>query len=142
MAAVRRLAVLLVALQGVLSASTAMAQVQPRQYGYDPFLDRPAVSPYYNLMRQDSGSSLNYHTLVRPQIEAQYQAQYQQRQIQQLQHQISRPGSQATPGGMTGHPSYFMNLSHFYPGLGPGTSPGASAGRQARAPMGRQFAPR
>lgn len=137
MAALRPFAVFLVALLGVLSAGTAMAQVQQRQYGYDPFLNRPALSPYFNLTRRESGSSLNYHTMVRPQIEAQYQAQYQQRQIQQLQRQVSRPASQATAGGATGHPSYFMNLSHFYPGLGAGASAGGGAGRQARAPVRR-----
>jgi len=137
MAAVRRLGVLVVALLGVLSAGTAMAQTQPRQYGYDPFLNRPALSPYYNLTRRESGSSLNYQTLVLPQIEAQHRAQYQQKQIQQLQGQVSRPASQGTTGGATGHPSYFMNLSHFYPGLGAGASAGGGTGRQARAPVRR-----
>ena len=137
MTAVRRFVVLLVASLGVLSADTAMAQVQQRQYGYDPFLDRPALSPYYNLNRREGSAGTNYQLLVRPQIEAAERARLQQREIQQLQRQVSRPGSQGGAGGMTGHPSYFMNLSHFYPGLGAGASPGGSAGRQARAPIRR-----
>jgi len=137
MTAVRRFAVLLVALLGVLSADTAMAQAQQRQYGYDPFLNRPALSPYYNLTRREGGTGVNYYTMVRPQIEAAERSRLQQRQIQQLQGQVSRPGNQAGAGGTTGHPSYFMNLSHFYPGLGAGAGPGGSAGRQARAPVRR-----
>jgi hypothetical protein len=145
MVAVRRFAVLLVALLGVFSADTAMAQVQLRQYGYDPFLDRPALSPYYNLMRREGGTSVNYYSLVRPQIDAAERARSQQKQIQQLQQQVSRPASQAGTGVTTGHPSYFMNLSHFYPSLGAGSSPGRSAGRQSQSPfVGTQlrFTPR
>jgi hypothetical protein len=80
---------------------------------------RPAVSPYLNLLRAGD-PAVNYNTLVRPQIE-------QPRAIQQLQIEVQREQAVlgqrfAVPAGInpsavlpfTGHPTQFMNLSHYY----------------------------
>jgi hypothetical protein len=127
---------LLIATILVSSAAPATAQVQPRQYGPDPLLNRPAVSPYMNLMRSDSGRNVNYDTLVRPQMESMQRSVFQQRQIQQLQRQVSQGAQQGgDAAGLTGHRTFFGNYSHYYPSLGAGGS--SAAGRAARAPVRR-----
>jgi len=135
----RRFLVLLVATILGWSATTATGQMQPRQYGPDPLLDRPAVSPYMNLMRSDSGRNVNYQTMVLPQMQAMERARLQQKQIQQLQRQVSEGSGQAgSGGGLTGHRTFFSNYSHYYPALGQGAASGlGGAGRMARAQVGR-----
>ena len=100
----------------VCSIGAAMGQQPFRQYGRDPFIDRPAVSPYMNLMYRERGSAgqLNYFTRVLPQLQAQEQAARQWREMNRLQGQISQLGAQAAQGTGTGHRTYFGNLSHFY----------------------------
>ena len=102
------------------SFETAMGQVPFRQYGPDPVLDRPVLSPYYNLMRSERGTSgTNYQNYVLPQLQAMQAAQTQQRQIQQLQRQVAQGASpEAAGAAKTGHRTYFGNYSHFY-GAGP-----------------------
>ena len=114
---------------GVLLASsleTATAQVSVRQYGPDPILDRPALSPYYNLMRRDSSSrGTNYQLYVEPQLKAMQTAATQQRQIQQLQRQAAQTRAQGPAGAVTtGHRTFFGNYSHFFGGGPQLTAPG------------------
>jgi hypothetical protein len=102
-----------------------------------PVAQRPTVSPYIHLLRRNdrgpTGSrglnfALNYHTLVRPQIEFRsgiYQnsvQNYQQGvQIEQLQGQVAT--QQQGSIRPTGHATTFLNTSHYYGGLqgAPGT---------------------
>ena len=107
-------------------SQTAPGQSPQSRVGYvsptRQILDRPTVSPYLNLLLGDS--SLNdlpsYFTQVRPQLESRERARQQARQIKGLQrqvtsvrHDISRMGK---PGARTtGHPTRFMNFSHYYP---------------------------
>ncbi len=111
---------LVIGVVALLASSFETAMGQVRQYGPDPILDRPALSPYYNLMRRESGTSgTNYQNYVVPQIQAMQAAQTQQRQIQQLQGQVARGASHEAAGtAKTGHQTYFGNHSHFY-GAGP-----------------------
>lgn len=73
----------------------------------------PPVSPYLNLTRTDVPASLNYFTLVRPQVEQDYMraqlsgAGRPARQIQNTVPVTRRPGQ-------TGHVARFMDYSNFY----------------------------
>jgi hypothetical protein len=101
----------------VISPRAALAQL--------PFSDvstiRPAVSPYLNLLRNTGGGVSNYHTLVRPQIQARETVLRQQAQINQIQRQAQRgqPGGVPVRGSQeirgTGHETAYMNYLHYYP---------------------------
>jgi hypothetical protein len=115
-----------------LPLSAAMGQQQQsvfsRKYsGYDPLLDRPAVSPYMQLMTRDNASSVPYYSMVRPQLDAIQMRAQASRQMQQLQGQVNmlgaRPGNVPVP--TTGHQTRFGDLSHYY-----GNSPAAMSGRR------------
>jgi len=73
---------------------------------------------------RDRGSAVtNYHTLVRPQLEARAAARQQQRSIAQVQQQVNtiqRDFRQVRQTGVfqTGHPTRFMTYLHYYPSLG------------------------
>src|SRR5260370_12815663 len=104
---------------GFLATGQARAQFgyQRPQTSPNP---RPAVSPYLNLLRSGD-PAVNYNTLVRPQIE-------QPRAIQQLQIEVQQQDQAmlgqrfAVPAGVnpsavlpfTGHPTQFMNYSHYF----------------------------
>jgi hypothetical protein len=86
-----------------------------------PILDRPAVSPYLNMV--DNGFNFsgvsNYQTLVRPLIEQQESAGLQGQAIRQLQRQVTNASSPYAARGArgvrsTGHSTRFMNYSHYY----------------------------
>jgi hypothetical protein len=89
--------------------------------GANPYNSRPTVSPYLNLL-QGGGGALNlpqYQTLVRPFLEQQaindrnsFNTQLMGRQINTLQTQVNR--NQFAPGRATGHPTRYMNYSHYY----------------------------
>jgi hypothetical protein len=91
------------------------------QDGVNPYNPRPTVSPYLNLL-QGGGGALNlpqYQTLVRPFLEQQainqrtaFDSQILQRQVNSLQSQVNY--GQAAPGRSTGHPTRYMNYSHYY----------------------------
>ena len=83
--------------------------------------DRPAVSPYLNLLQPNAPGVSNYHTLVRPQFQQREELIRQQAQIRQIQRQVERgqPGGVPIRGSQeiraTGHETAFMNYLHFYP---------------------------
>ncbi|MCX7396074.1 MAG: hypothetical protein NT138_00175 [Planctomycetales bacterium] len=79
---------------------------------------RPTISPYLNLLRNDNGSLPNYFSLVRPQqnqrnLDNQILSttRSQARQVQEL-NDLAAGG---TSGGATGSAGTYRNLSHFYP---------------------------
>jgi hypothetical protein len=102
---------------GAMSPTLAEAQL--------PFSDisaiRPSVSPYLNLLRSTGGGVSNYHSLVRPQIQARETMLRQQAQINQVQRQAQRgqPGGVPVRGSQeirgTGHETAYMNYLHYYP---------------------------
>lgn len=109
------LPIALVLTVGAISAQEAAAQ-HPRRS--DPY-SRPVLSPYLNLLRRDSSVTENYFMLVRPQIRYNETLNQQQREITALNRNIQNlesivPGEQQPLRG-TGHPSAFLNFSHFYP---------------------------
>ena len=119
-----------------LLATDVMAQSGVRSnYSLNPandvarsILNRPTVSPYLNLVGPDGTPGVaRYQTLVRPQLEArQYQlrnsARFQsvQNQLQQVSTAIGQASTQQQRQNYpftTGHPSVYLNGSHYYPGL-------------------------
>jgi hypothetical protein len=102
------------------SSRFAIGPVSPTRH----ILDRPTVSPYLNLLLGDSDSSLgaipSYFTQVRPQLEARERARQQAREIKGLQRQVTSVRNDISRLGKpsartTGHPTRFMNFSHYYP---------------------------
>lgn len=87
----------------------------------NPYNPRPTVSPYLNLL-QGGANSLNlpqYQTLVRPFLDQQsinernqFDTQSLKRQVNTLQGQVNR--ATIGPGRATGHPTRYMNYSHYY----------------------------
>ncbi len=70
---------------------------------------RPPISPYLNLLR-GGNPAVNYYGLVRPQQDV-------QSSLQHLQQQATGAYSYTTTGEavtITGHPTRFMNYSHYY----------------------------
>jgi hypothetical protein len=72
----------------------------------------PTVSPYLNLTQ--GGSVTNYQSLVKPLLEQDSAIRRQGASLNNLQRQVSQ---QAYGGGGrgTGHATFFMNYSHYYP---------------------------
>jgi hypothetical protein len=96
---------------------------------YDDYTPPPSVSPYMNLMNNNSdtttGVFMNYQLLVKPQLEQRKfnkQSTAALREVQQQQQQITRSRSQS--GGdknsklrPTGHIATRANYMHYYPAL-------------------------
>jgi hypothetical protein len=114
--------------------TTASAQYKGKQRPFDTTSRRPSVSPYMNLVNNQTGQATNYQSLVRPQLDQQnYNAQSASaiKSLQRGQSKGSGSGGKSAPGGQnskssaegnlklrpTGHASSRENYSHFYPGL-------------------------
>jgi len=77
----------------------------------NPYIQRPRVSPYINLLR-GGNQPLLYQGLIGPQLES-YRYQDQQRQFnQQFQSGLRQLSQQGT--GVSGHQTSFFNYSHYY----------------------------
>jgi len=92
---------------------------------------RPAFSPYLNLLNNNNNPAVNYYGLVRPEIDTRNSLLQLQQQINTLP---TTPGV-TEPGSLpvTGHPTQFLNYTHFYPS--------GIAGAAGRRPSGPQAAP-
>ncbi|MDZ4779163.1 MAG: hypothetical protein SGJ19_02810 [Planctomycetia bacterium] len=78
-------------------------------------IQRPTVSPYLNLYRQDTEDLPTYQTLVRPQVQQQRVNQVQQSELTQLRSQLAtEQARQQQPLPTTGHVSYFRHYSHYF----------------------------
>jgi hypothetical protein len=79
----------------------------------------PTVSPYLNLLQQNvnPAAPTNYQSLVRPLVNQGNAIRQQGSSINRLQQQVNAPsfGGGGGAGGATGHATFFMNYSHFYP---------------------------
>ena len=111
-------------------ASTGECFAQSRARGVqNQILNRPTVSPYLNLTRNQGSLAIstNYHSLVRPQLDARRRAQQQDNSLRRVQSQLSnlqntqvsalRRRQQQQRGFITGHPTARSYYSHYYPGL-------------------------
>jgi hypothetical protein len=95
-------------------ASRAEAQTNYR--GSSDNTNGPTVSPYLNLLQNNSvGNITNYQSLVKPLIEQNSAINRQGNSINRLQQQVNSPSSAGTSGRGTGHTTFFMNYGHFYP---------------------------
>ena len=77
----------------------------------------PTVSPYLNLLQGNAGLP-NYQTLVKPLVDSQAAINQQASSIRRLQNRVG--GVESALNGAnslrtTGHPTFFMNHSHFFP---------------------------
>lgn len=88
-------------------------------------LSRSTVSPYLALADLNGtglDTSQNYFTQVRPRLESNRQQQQQQRQLIEVQRNVTQMRSnaarQSQPGARaTGHPTRFQFYSNYYPSL-------------------------
>ena len=91
------------------------AQEPPR---YSP--SRATVSPYLNLLRNNTGPLPAYHGLVRPALNQQAYNQQQTAQSAMQNVQLQSLADRRTAGRRpTGTGSVFRNLSHYYPARRP-----------------------
>lgn len=101
-----------------LGAESTQAQVNRYSRGSAARarIQRPTVSPYLNLYRNDLRGVATYQTLVRPQLQQQAINEVQQSEISQLRSQLSTERSERMLSTLpqTGHPSYFRQYSHYY----------------------------
>jgi hypothetical protein len=74
----------------------------------------PPVSPYLNLFRQGSPTSINYYDLVRPQFQTQTSLLALQGQVNTLGTQVASGTQAAGAFPDTGHPVQFFNYSHYF----------------------------
>ncbi len=104
------------AVVGVLIFSQASQAQVVNTYGFSDNPVGPTVSPYLNLVNQDfvDPNLTNYQSLVRPLLQQNNAINRQGSAINRLQQQYSAPASGAA-GGATGHTTFFMNGSHYFP---------------------------
>jgi len=100
--------------------SAAHAQPQIGSYSAPVVNPHPVISPYLNLNRTGTATSINYFGLVRPQMDNQRAIQQLQQQFKTTENQVGQLGQLSqqqttdeiapTGRGVGG----FMNYSHFY----------------------------
>ena len=115
----------------IWTAQTAQAQLYKPRRGssirtntLNFLIDRPTVSPWLNLARNENITSglPNYFSLVRPQLDQRRSSAHQRSRITQIQQQLNQVQSarriRSNQGGIsTGHPTRFGVYLHYYPGL-------------------------
>ncbi len=106
----------LLTLAGILCCgSRASAQLGGGRI--DRPIDRPAFSPYINMLRDNGSPGLNYFGLVRPQLESAQQNQQLEQNMQMIQGQQNQPMRAMNGGygysqlGVTGHPVVFNSFN-------------------------------
>ncbi len=105
---------LLLAITGTL-LSSLMAASASAQYGSSDNPVGPTVSPYLNLLSSDQFGATNYQSLVRPLINQGNAINRQGNSLNRLQQQVNTGGFGRGGSRGTGHSTFFMNYSHFYP---------------------------
>ncbi len=78
----------------------------------------PTVSPYLNLLQTNQFGATNYQSLVKPLVDQHNAINRQGNSLNRLQQQVNTfsSGAGSAPSGQgTGHVTFFMNYSHFYP---------------------------
>lgn len=104
--------------------------------------NRPAVSPYLNLLRPGNSPGVNYYGLVRPQMEFRNNIQNLQQQVTTNQQAIAGLNDAVNTGiPVTGHSTSFLNTGGYFSGGGGrsgGGRPATTATRPASPPSGRR----
>jgi hypothetical protein len=77
----------------------------------------PTVSPYLNLINSNQFGTTNYQSLVRPLVQQGNAINRQGGELNRLQQQVTsqRAATGQYAPSATGHVTFFMNTSHFYP---------------------------
>jgi hypothetical protein len=99
------------------------AQAGSSEKAFNNLKPPPAVSPWLNMFRPNSGGVDNYNTLVRPEFEQRATNQRFSSQIGGVQGTLNRQGSSLRQLNqetqmMQGivNPNYFINYGSYYPG--------------------------
>jgi hypothetical protein len=87
----------------------------------------PVYSPYLNLLRRDNSTVQNYYGLVRPEIEFRGAVAGLQQQITAVGQEATTAIDAATGLPYTGHPTQFLNTSHYFLNRGGQGLPAAPA---------------
>lgn len=122
----RRLPLIAACVLVVSFACTAQAQYKSKPRPFDGAGGRrPTVSPYMQLLNNNTGFATNYQSLVRPQVEQNNFNARSASAIRGLQRDAaasSTRSASSTEGNVkmrkTGHASTRENYSHYYPQLG------------------------
>lgn len=84
---------------------------------------QPQLSPYLNLLRNDSSALSPYHSFVQPRRQQLQAFQQQASRLDRLERVTASPhptrGQPSTGRLPTGSGSYFQSYLHFYPGRRP-----------------------
>ena len=111
-----------IVLLGGLAGSASAQYKAPKNRPFESYSRRPSVSPYMNLLNNQTGNATNYQSLVRPQLDQQSFNQKSASAIKGLQSQAGKQQSKSGSEGNqklrpTGHAATRQNYSHFYPGM-------------------------
>jgi hypothetical protein len=128
---------------GVLLALTAESLAQYPNTPYQLPVQRPAVSPWLNLLRQGGSPANNYYNLVQPQFE--FGSNITNLQAQTLSNRAAISSLEAGQAQQytTGHRTGFMNQGRYFMNNSAGApigSRGGAAGGGGRAVAGSQTA--
>src|SRR5438477_1692275 len=96
----------------VLSGERASAQGPSGPQTIGPIAN-PPFSPYLNLLRRGNPAYLNYYGLVRPELDFRNAFVNLQQQVTANQQGVADLGA-ATGLLGTGHPTQFLNTSHYF----------------------------
>jgi hypothetical protein len=101
----------------LFSAQAHAQAIGPGLKGTSHANGSPTVSPYLNLQTVDAfGIQGGYQTLVKPFTDGRKATNANAAAISRLQSQVGGGGG-GGGGGRGGGPGFFMNYSHYYPGL-------------------------
>jgi hypothetical protein len=105
---------------GMLAGENRAAAQLPLQPGV-AFPNRPVISPYINLLRNNTFGlnngtlgALNYYGLVQPQFAFQGQINTLQQQVATNQQMITTGLGATTGVPVTGHPAYFLSSGAYF----------------------------
>jgi hypothetical protein len=90
----------------------------------------PVYSPYLNLLRRNNSTLQNYYGLVRPELEFRGALWGLEQQVATVGQAVTTPVDPTTGLPLTGHPTQFLNTSHYFlnrGGLGAPPAPVAPA---------------
>lgn len=94
----------------------------------------PTYSPYLNLLRNNNPAYINYYGLVRPEVDFRNSIYGLQQGVAANAAGISNLDASAAGLPLTGHPTTFMNRSHYFLNQGGQGTPAAAPAAAVAAP--------
>jgi hypothetical protein len=116
---VATMALLLTVAAGAQAQQSSFSPNSPRKT-YRSAYQRPATSPYLNLLREDVPTAINYHALVRPLVHQENVNTRDSANVARLKNQVSAEERAIDPRGgspsvrPTGQRGRFMDYSSHY----------------------------